>query len=107
MELSLVVTIFGILVAVTNAIVQVTKKATWDKLPTNLLALIVAIVLTLVVGLAYLQITGVIILWYMVAALIVAGWLVAYAAMFGFDKLREILNQWPALQTILETLKKK
>ena len=95
------------LVAVTNAIVQVTKKATWDKLPTNLLALIVAIVLTLVVGLAFLQIVGVTILWYMVAGLIVAGWLVAYAAMFGFDKLREILNQWPALQTILETLKKK
>lgn len=91
----------------TNAIVQVTKKATWDKLPTNLLALIVAIVITLVVGLAYLQITGVTILWYMVAALIVAGWLVAYAAMFGFDKLRQIIDQWPALQTILETLKKK
>ena len=107
MELSLVVTFFGILVAVTNAVVQVTKKATWDKLPTNLLALIVAIVLTLVVGLAFLQIVGVTILWYMVAGLIVAGWLVAYAAMFGFDKLREILNQWPALQTILETLKKK
>lgn len=91
----------------TNAIVQVTKKATWDKLPTNLLALIVAVVITLVVGLAYLQITGVTILWYMVAALIVAGWLVAYAAMFGFDKLRQIIDQWPALQTILETLKKK
>lgn len=107
MNLPLVVTLFGILVAVTNAVVQVTKKATWDKLPTNLLALIVAIVLTLVVGLAFLQIVGVTILWYMVAGLIVAGWLVAYAAMFGFDKLREILNQWPALQTILETLKKK
>lgn len=102
MNLSLIVTIFGILVAVTNAIVQVTKKVTWDKLPTNLLALIVAIVLTLVVGLSYLQITGVIILWYMVAGLIVAGWLVAYAAMFGFDKLREILNQWPALQALLK-----
>ena len=107
MNLSLIVTVFGILVAVTNAIVQVTKKATWDKLPTNLLALIVAIVITLVVGLAYLQITGVTILWYMVAALIVAGWLVAYAAMFGFDKLRQIIDQWPALHTILETLKKK
>ena len=102
MNLSLIVTIFGILVAVTNAIVQVTKKATWDKLPTNLLALIVAIVLTLVVGIACLQIVGVDILWYMVAGLIVAGWLVAYAAMFGFDKLREILNQWPALQALLK-----
>ena len=102
MNLSLIVTIFGILVAVTNAIVQVTKKVTWDKLPTNLLALIVAIVLTLVVGIACLQILDVTILWYMVAGLIVAGWLVAYAAMFGFDKLREILNQWPALQALLK-----
>lgn len=107
MNLSLIITIFGILVALTNAIVQATKKATWDKMPTNLLALIVAVVLTLVVGIACLQILGVQILWYMIAALIVAGWLVAYAAMFGFDKLREILNQWPALQTFLEALKKK
>ena len=28
----------------------------------------------------------------MIAALVVAGFMVAYAAMFGFDKLREIMN---------------
>lgn len=32
------------------------------------------------------------IVWYMIAALVVAGFMVAYAAMFGFDKLREIMN---------------
>ena len=30
--------------------------------------------------------------WYLVAALIVLGFLVAYAAMFGFDKLQEIMK---------------
>ena len=32
----------------------------------------------------------------MVAALVVAGFMVAYAAMFGFDKLKEIMNWSPA-----------
>ncbi len=31
--------------------------------------------------------------WYIVAALIVGGFMVAYAAMFGYDKLMEIM-QW-------------
>ena len=62
MELSVIITIIGVLVALTNIVVQVLKTSTWEKLPTNLLALIVA------------------------------GFMVAYAAMFGFDKLKEIMN---------------
>ena len=30
--------------------------------------------------------------WYAVVALIVLGFMVAYASMFGFDKLKEIMN---------------
>lgn len=82
------------LVILTNIIVQVTKKATWDKVPTNVLALIVAMALTLAAGIAYLQITGVVIAWWMVLGLVVVGFAVAYAAMFGFDKLMEALRQW-------------
>ena len=55
MELASIITIVGVLVALTNVIVEVTKKATWDKLPTNALALIVAVVLTLAAGFAYCQ----------------------------------------------------
>ena len=47
MELSVIIAIVGVLVALTNVIVEVAKKATWDKLPTNILALIVAVALTL------------------------------------------------------------
>lgn len=92
MELSMIITAIGMLVALTNVVVQVAKKATWEKVPTNLLAIIVAEVLTVGVGIAYCQIKAVPLVWYMVAGLVVAGFMVAYAAMFGFDKLREIMN---------------
>ena len=92
MELSVIIAIIGVLVALTNVIVEVAKKATWDKLPTNILALIIGEVLTIGTGIAYFQIKDIAIVWYMIAALVVAGFMVAYAAMFGFDKLREIKN---------------
>lgn len=92
MELSVIIAIVGVMVALTNVIVEVAKKATWDKLPTNILALIVGEVLTIGTGIAYFQIKAIPIAWYMVAALVVGGFMVAYAAMFGFDKLREIMN---------------
>ena len=95
MELTTIIAVVGVLVALTNVIVEVAKKATWDKLPTNILALVVALVLTIVAGIAYCQINTVAITWYIVFALVVIGFMVAYAAMFGFDKLKEIMN-WEA-----------
>ena len=49
--------------------------------------------LTIAAGIAYCQIKAVAMTWYIVAALIVGGFMVAYAAMFGYDKLMEIM-QW-------------
>ena len=92
MDMSVIITIIGVLVALTNVIVEVTKKATWDKLPTNILALIVAVALTLAAGFAYCQIKAVAVTWYIVVSFVVIGFMVAYAAMFGFDKLREIMG---------------
>lgn len=92
MDISVVITIIGVLVALTNIIVEVAKKATRDKLPTNVLALLVAEFLTITSGIAYCQIKTVPMEWYIVAALVVLGFMVAYAAMFGFDKLRQVMN---------------
>ncbi|MBR4863077.1 MAG: hypothetical protein IKU07_00760 [Oscillospiraceae bacterium] len=90
---SLILSIVGVLVIVTNIIVQVLKKLTWDKLPTNILATLVALLLTLAVFFAYCQINSITVVWYMVAAAVVLGFFVAYAAMFGFDKLKEAIMQ--------------
>lgn len=88
-----------ILMVITNIITQVLKKATWDKLPTNALAMIVAMVLTLAAFFAGCEIMGVAIAWYMVAGAVVIGFFVAFAAMFGFDKLKQTLEQITVLGT--------
>ena len=83
---SAVISIVGILVVMTNIITQVLKKVTWEKLPTNILVVIISMVLTLTVFFAYCQVNAVVVL----------GFMVAYAAMFGFDKLKEALSQFNA-----------
>lgn len=92
MDMAFIVTLIGILVALTNVITEVVKKLTWDKMPTNVLAVVVGELLTVASGLAYFQAKGIDVVWYYVVALVVIGFMVAYAAMFGFDKLKEIMN---------------
>ncbi len=90
---SVIISIVGVLVVITNIITQVLKKLTWDKLPTNILAVLIAMALTLVAFFAYCQIKKIAVVWYMVVAAVVLGFFVAYAAMFGFDKLKEAISQ--------------
>ena len=93
-DISVMLSIVGIITVITNIITQVLKKITWDKVPTNLVALFVAEVLTISAGAAYAQINGISVTWYMVVAAVVVGFMAAYAAMFGFDKLQEVLKGW-------------
>ena len=91
-DISMLIPIIGVLVALTNIVVEVIKKITWDKLPTNVVATIVAEILTLVTFFAYTSYKSINVVWYSVVSAIVVGIMVAYAAMFGFDKLKEILH---------------
>ena len=98
--ISVILPLVLVLMVVTNIIVEVLKKLTWERLPTNILVFVVAMAVTLLAFLAACQIMGVRILWYMVAGAVVLGIFVAYAAMFGFDKLRQTMEQ-------LEQIRKK
>lgn len=91
--LPMLLTVIGVLVVLTNIIVEVLKKLTWDKMPTNILVILVALGLTLVAFFVWAAYTGLAIVWYYVAAAVVVGFMVAYAAMFGFDKLKEVLSK--------------
>ncbi len=91
-DMSLILSVVGALVVVTNIIVQVLKKLTWDTLPTNILAVLVSMVLTLCVFFAVCQIKSITVVWYMVVGAVVLGFFVSYAAMFGFDKFKEALD---------------
>ena len=90
---TMVLTIVGVLVVLVNIITEVLKKALWDKLPTNILAVCISMVLTMIAFFAWTTITGTPVLWYYIVGAVVLGFLVAYAAMFGFDKLKEVLEK--------------
>ena len=80
------------LVFVTNIIVEVLKNI-FPKLPTNILAMIVAVLITglgVAIALAYLRIAFI---WYYVPLALILGMFVAYAAMFGFDKFKDAFEK--------------
>lgn len=87
--LSTLFIIIAVLVVVVNIITEVMKKLINFKEAAYLNAFVVAlsVALTVAVFLAYWQIKEMEITWYLFVAFIVVGFLVAYAAMFGFDKL--------------------
>ena len=69
------------------------KKFTYEKIPTNILAVLVALVLTIVSFCALMAWAALPIRWYYFVAAVVVAFMVAYAAMFGFDKLKQSLEQ--------------
>lgn len=82
--------IITVLVIVVNIITEVCKK-TFASLSgskaINLFVLVLSEALTVSVFLAYWQVKQMTITWYIITAFIIIGFMVAFAAMFGFDKL--------------------
>lgn len=93
MNISVLLSIIMAATVVTNIIVQVVKSLTWDKIPTNLVAFIVAQAVTLLSFFGYVSYEGIEVAWYTVVAAVAVGFGVSYAAMFGFDKLKEMIDQ--------------
>lgn len=88
MNISVILTLFAILVAVTNILVNVIKSVLDVKHPQRVVV-VVAVILAVIVAVAagiYLQLAA----WYLWAGLIIAavllGTLVAYVAMYGYDQ---------------------
>jgi hypothetical protein len=92
MDMTKIMPLIGILVALVNVITQVLKQLTIGKVPTNVIVVVLSLLLTVGAGMWYCVTSAIAVTWYIVASLVVGGFLVAYAAMFGFDKLRETTN---------------
>lgn len=92
-ELGAILAAIGGLVLATNVITEVIKKTLSD-LPAQITATIVSMVLTLTAFFAYVGMNEITVEWYMVIGAVVGGFFVSYGAQFGFDKLKEIINQF-------------
>lgn len=89
--------IIAVLVIVVNITTEVCKKAfsaLSGSKAINLFVLALSEGLTVAVFLAYWQIKQMTITWYIIAAFIVIGFMVAFAAMFGFDKLLKYFEKF-------------
>ena len=98
-DIGMVLTIIFSLTAITNILTEVVKKVTWDKIPTNIVVVVIAEVLTVLSGAAYAQINGMDVYWYHAIGAAVIGIFVSYAAMFGFDKLKQAFEQIAAIKS--------
>jgi hypothetical protein len=84
---SILLAVMAVLVFVTNIIVEVIKGL-FPKTPTNIVAVIVALIVTVVALLILCSVLEITIMWYYAVGAVVLGIFVGYAAMFGFDKFK-------------------
>lgn len=77
----------AVLVILANIITQVVKGFTYDKIPTRIVAVIVAMVLSIIAMVVWCLIHSVGIVWYYIAGAIIISFIVAYCAMYGYDNL--------------------
>ena len=96
-DLSSLIVAIGALTIVVNIITEVIKKILSKKIqneiPLNIIVVVISILLTLFSFVAYQLYYGHEITWYTVVASMIAGFFVAYSAMFGYDKLKDSLSQ--------------
>lgn len=76
-----------------NVIVELVKSV-WplDQVPTNLVVLVLSQVLTNLSCYIYLDYAKIVIVWYFIPIIIAIGFIVAYAAMFGWEKFIKIFE---------------
>lgn len=87
--LSQLLIIIAVLVAIVNIVTEVFKNIFVFKeaATINIFVTAFSIILTILAFLAYWQVKQMELTWYIIIAFVVVGFMVAYAAMFGFDKL--------------------
>lgn len=89
------VAIVGVLAFLVSVITQVFKGVSiLSKIPTDILVFVLSIGITVVAFVAYMQYIQQAILWYMVLAAIIAGFIVAFVAMYGWEKFSELWKRF-------------
>ena len=90
-NMTLILAVIGILAFLVSVVTQVFKGVGFlSMIPTDALVLVLSIGITVSAFVAYMQYIQMTILWYMILAAILAGFIVAFVAMFGWEKLTEL-----------------
>lgn len=94
---SILLAAMAVLVFATNIIVQVIKNL-FPKVPTNFVAVGVALVITEISVWILCSVMKITVMWYYAVGAVILGLFVGYAAMFGFDKFKAAWDKLKALK---------
>lgn len=90
-----ILAVIGALAFIVSVITQVFKGVgVLSKIPTDILVLVLSIGITVTAFVAYMQYIQQTIIWYMILAAILAGFLVAFVAMYGWEKFAELWSRF-------------
>lgn len=89
---SILLAVVAALVFVTTIIVEVVKNL-FPKVPTNFVAVIVSLIVTVLAVLILCAVLEITVMWYYAVGAVVLGLFVSYAAMFGFDKFKAAVEK--------------
>ena len=90
-NMTLILAVIGILAFLVSVVTQVFKGVGFlSMIPTDALVLVLSIGISISAFVAYMQYIQMTILWYMILAAIMAGFIVAFVAMYGWEKLSEL-----------------
>ena len=84
---SILLAVMAMLVFATTIIVEVVKNL-FPKVPTNIVAVVVSLIVTILAVLILCTVLEITVMWYYAVGAVVLGIFVAYASMFGFDKFK-------------------
>ena len=94
-SLSQLMVAIGALAFVVSVITEVIKGiGVFKKIPTDIVVIILSMVLTVVAFFAYAQHASLVVAWYLVVAAIIGGFFVAFIAMYGWSKLKELWTRF-------------
>ena len=98
-NMTAILAVIGALAFMVSVITQVFKGVgVLAKIPTDILVFVLSIGMTVTAFVAYMQYIQQTILWYMILAAILAGFLVAFVAMYGWEKFAELWNRFRKME---------
>ena len=92
-DATLLIAIIGFMAFIVSVITQVVKGVLGN-VPTDLVVFVLSIALTVTAFVAYMQYVKAEMLWYMIVASVIVGFVVAFVAMFGWEKLSELWKRF-------------
>ena len=90
---TILLAVVGGLAFIVSVITQVIKDI-FKSVPTDLVVFVLSIALTVTAFVAYMQYIKAEMLWYMIVASVIAGFIVAFVSMFGWEKLSELWKRF-------------